>query len=77
MVYGTPCYQSLVQFKKQAEIAEVIGLFSTNQGDDAQKRELMDKARKFAMKLELRDSVTLVFAPKTQLDSLMPEHLSE
>ena len=76
-VFGTPAYQALSHFKNQGHISQVVSLFTTSSHENSPSREAIDETRRLAKQMELRDSVTLVFAPQTQFETLLPANASE
>ena len=61
-VFGTPVYQALASFKANSKISQVVSLHSTDGA--VHSREAIEEARRLAKQMELRDAITMVFAPK-------------
>ena len=66
-------YTVLASIKEDKGITQVVGVHEA----DKNSATLIDVIRKRAKTLELRDSVTMVFAHQSQVEAFLPSHACE
>ena len=69
-IYGSMPYQILYTLKMQENLTQVISLIDLESKKNVQ--EAINETKRLAMKLELRDSLTLVIGESSQFDSVLP-----